>query len=176
MSDNGFLFRNITLVEATKLVDKQKWISRFMSSYSGGKRKVSSAMFESKCKFLVAVEDGKELGYIRLVDYSSEFELYGANNVWNISEAYVKPCYRKSGVLRAMIKQVVEKHNAKVIRIETARLTQYVNYYKTLGFTYAYTVQDGELALAFQNEIVSAAVMRNADKMQASNENYQLAA
>ena len=168
----------ITLKELTKLAEKKKWLAKFRQSYSGGQAKESDGMYSNHCKFLVAMKDGKELGYIRIVNYSDMLEKFGGTKTWSVSEAYVKPCYRNNGVLREMLKQVVANYSTKVIRIETYRYIKNFNYYYTLGFTYAYTVQGGELTLAFQTDVVGAVERRNAyyDKLEAANEEYLIAA
>lgn len=173
---NVFTKSNVKLVLVTKLAEKKKWVQRFYKSYTGGLVAMNSQMFDDSCKLLVAIKDGKELGYIRIANYSDEFEKFGKTNIWSITEAYVKPCYRNEGVLREMIKQVVENHNTKVIRIETERLEQNYHYYSTLGFTYSYTVQGGELALAFQTDIVETVKLRNAYYAVLDTEEYAIAA
>lgn len=151
----------ITLDELTKLSEKMKWLERFQKSYSGGQAKTSDSFFDSHCKFLVAKANGKELGYIRIIDRSSELMKFGAKNTWSVSEAYVKPCYRNQGVFRSMLKIVICEYNTKLIKIETERLAANDHYYRTLGFDHAFTVQNGELAIAYLDEIADVMKLRN---------------
>ncbi len=175
-TSNVFTKSNVKLVLVNKLAEKIKWVERFYKSYTGSMVAINEQMFSDGCKFLIAVENGKELGYIRIANFSNEYEKFGKTNIWSITEAYVKPCYRNNGLLSEMIKQVVENYNVKVIRIETERLKQNYYYYKTLGFTYSYTVQGGELALAFQTDIVDTVKLRNAYYAALENEEYGIAA
>jgi GNAT superfamily N-acetyltransferase len=151
----------IVLTEVQKLAEKMKWLERFQKSYSGGQAKTTNKFFENSCKFLVAKSNGKELGYIRIIDRTSELRKFGAADTWSVSEAYVKPAYRNQGVLRKMLKVVISDYKTKLIRIETERFEANYSYYETLGFKNAFSVQNGELAIAYLDEIADVMSLRN---------------
>jgi hypothetical protein len=156
--------------------EKLNWLNRFIKSYAGGLKSVDlSVVCGDSCKFFVAIDDKKEVGYIRLTNYTGHFVKYTDHAVWHICEAYVKPCYRSRGYLRLMIEECVQKHNAGSMKIETTRLNMYWIYYYSLGFTYAYTVND-QLSLAFQTKIETAARKRNEEWLAANDDQYRTAA
>jgi len=160
----------------TSSAEKVKWLNRFIAHYSGGIANVNlDVICSDLCKFFVLENNGNQVGYIRLTNYTDIFAKYTNSNVWHICEAYVKKCYRSRGYLRYMIEECVASHDACSLRIETTRLQKYCDYYYSLGFTYAYTVDD-ELSLAFQSKIQSAAEQRNADYRAANEGQYQNAA
>ena len=134
----------LKLVE--KLADRLKWQRRFNASYSGGLLPVTDALFGPLVKYFAAVEDKKELGFIRISDYSKQCANYPSEEVWSISDAYVKPGYRRKGVLRDMICKVVKDHNVKMLFIDTERLVKNGAYYIALGFSNIQYVDDGAMA------------------------------
>ncbi len=136
----------ITLKIVEKMAEKMKWEQRFFTAYKGGLLPISDVIFSSLCKFLVAVEDGKELGFMRLSDYSRKGVGYLSEEFWSISDAYVKPRYRGKGVLREMISQAVRDHSVKMLFIETSRLAKNYDYYSTLGFSDVKLVEEGKMA------------------------------
>jgi len=152
---------DIELIEVVRLAEKIKWLERFQRSYKGGQAKTNHKFFDAGCKFLVAKSYGKELGYIRIIDRTSELSKFGATNTWSVSEAYVKPAYRNQGVLRKMLKIVINNYNTKLIKIETERLETHFSYYETLGFKHAFAVQNGELAIAYLDDISAVMELRN---------------
>lgn len=164
------------LALVTKNAEKAKWMKHFVSCYTGSKQAVNMVVVCSNiCKFFVAKDEGKELGYIRLSNYSSAFNKYTNEAIWQISEAYVKPCYRSNGVLRFMIEQCVLHHNACFMRIEISRINEFHRYYESLGFSYAYEVGE-ELCLVFQKKIEDIAKIRNADLIAQNDAHYHQAA
>jgi ribosomal protein S18 acetylase RimI-like enzyme len=151
----------IELIELASLAEKMKWLERFQKSYTGAKAKTSNKFFDSGCKFLVAKASGKKLGYIRIIDRTSELSKFGATNTWSVSEAYVKPAYRNQGVLRKMLKVVISDYNTKLIKIETERLETNYSYYETLGFKNAFAVKNSELSIAYLDDIAGVINLRN---------------
>jgi ribosomal protein S18 acetylase RimI-like enzyme len=137
----------LKLKEVVKYAEKRKWLERFAHDYTGG-FEIHAGVFGPLSKMLVAIDDGKELGYIRLGNYSDYFGRYTSEKTWSITEAYVKPAYRSKGVLREMISLVVSDHNAKGMLIETIRYNANKAYYTSLGFTEVFLV-DRELARVF---------------------------
>jgi GNAT superfamily N-acetyltransferase len=150
----------LILKRLEKLADKQKWIYRFAKEYKGGYA-IHEGLFGSHSKFFVAVEDDKELGYIRIGDYSRQFSRHTNDEVWSITEAYVKPAYRSRGYLRDMIEAVVKDHNAKAMLIETQRYKTYRAYYQALGFNTVFLLGNGELARVYLASFAGIAVAAN---------------
>ena len=159
----------IMLKQIDKLADKMKWQRRFCAAYRGGLSAWSDKLFDPVAKFYVAVDDGKELGYIRMLNCGDDFARYSNEVVESISEGYVKPAYRKNGVLRGMITIAVRDHNVKLLYIETERLLQLQSYYSSLGFsTYCGAADDPLMSYAILNSfdwVISAA---NDDQFQSA--------
>ncbi len=151
----------IKLVEIEKLAEKQKWQRRFYDAYDGELKEWSDMLFGANVKFYVAVEDGKELGFIRINDKAFCFKGFTDDEVWNLTDAYVKPAYRSKGVLREMIFQAVCALKVKMLFIETERFIACGAYYFGLGFTYYYTVQDGGMVWAFHSSFRTVAEASN---------------
>ena len=86
---------NIKIKEITKLAEKLKWNERFYKSYSGGKCKVAPVKIAT-CRVFVATVEGKEVGYIRIANYTETFSKFFDGEVWNVCEGYVKPLYRNA--------------------------------------------------------------------------------
>ncbi len=166
---------NIKLVELVKMTDKKKWLTRFMKTYNGQVKKIDDSIYGSFSKFFVAVCDDKQVGFIRLTNYSDVYAHLNLKEIWSISEAYVKPCYRNKGVLRKILKTVIQDHNVKMLRIETKRLIENSNYYATLGFTKIALINNGYLSVAYTKELESA--LKAFEKINASNDpDFKLAA
>lgn len=143
----------ITFRFAKNRAEKHKWMCRFLSSYSGKYNQPSEDIYGNLCKFIIAESNGKELGFIRITDYSSEFGRFGCKTLWNLSDAYVKPAYRHRGVLRNLIQYAVKNHHVKTIRAETKRLEINQGYYKALGFTQGIAIGNGEMAIVYLDEV-----------------------
>lgn len=158
----------LKLKRLEKLADKQKWIYRFAKDYAGACA-IHAGLFGPQSKFFVAVEDDKELGYIRIGDCSNQFLRHTNDEVWSITEAYVKPAYRSRGYLRDMIATVVQDHNAKAMLIETQRYKTYRAYYQALGFNTVFLLGNGELARVYLASFAGVAVAAN-------DETYEIAA
>ena len=151
----------IELKPIEKLAEKQKWLKRFCKAYSGGLGAVTDALFGPLTKYFVAIEDGKELGFIRISDYSSCRATFPGEKVWSISDAYVKPPSRKKGVLRRMLTQVVRDHHVKMLFIEKERFFKNSVYYSTLGFTDVLPVGDGSMVYVEINSAPTAQAASN---------------
>ena len=118
----------------TKMAEKRKWEHRFCKSYAGGTKPDNDGMYDDNNKFIVAVCDGKELGYIRLLNHTIFDFPHADSHLWNISCGYVKPAYRSQGILRALIESAINHHEAGSITINPARYLKFNSYYTTLGF------------------------------------------
>lgn len=154
----------IKLKQIEKLADKMKWQKRFRAAYEGELKEWSDAIFGANVKFYVACDGDKELGFIRINDKAFSFKPFTDDEVWNATDAYVKPPYRGKGILREMLAQAVRDLNVKMLYIKTERFIANRSYYFGLGFTYYYTVQNGGMVWAFQTSF------RNV--VEASNEAY----
>jgi GNAT superfamily N-acetyltransferase len=139
---------NIVLKPAKNLAERMKWMQRFADSYAGGTRPINEAMFGPTVKMLIAVHGGKELGSVRIRKID-EPDLHLGENVWSVSEAYVKPAYRHQGVLREILEQVIRDHGVKMIHIERDRVDANSSYYQNLGFSEFWSKNDdlGYLAM-----------------------------
>ncbi len=158
----------LKLKRLEKLADKQKWIYRFAKEYAGGCA-IHEKLFGPCSRFYVAVDGEKELGYIRIGDHSRKFSRHTNDEVWSITEAYVKPAYRSRGYLRDMIAAVVQDHNAKAMLIETQRYKTYRAYYQALDFNTVFLLGNGELARVYLASFAGVA-------MAANDETYEIAA
>ena len=88
------------LTEIHLLAEKRKWQSRFEKAYNRYELRRSDEIFGERVRFLVAKENGKELGFIRINNKTSFFKDKIEGAVWNAADAYVKPPYRGKGVLK----------------------------------------------------------------------------
>jgi GNAT superfamily N-acetyltransferase len=147
--------------EITNIKEKRKWMEYFTKGYSGSLIGLQPQMFGEICRFYVASVDGKDAGFIRITNYTETWSKYYESEVWNASDAYVKKPYRSSGVLRKLLEYVIENCNVVSVRLETERLNRYSRYYKTLGFTYAWSFDNGELCIAVIEKLKDAAIQRN---------------
>lgn len=144
---------DIQIVEITKLAEKRNWLNKFLTAYTGGKKNIvgNEGLNISRC--FVAIHNGKEVGYIRLANYSYTFAKHGAKGeVWGITEGYIKPAYRSKGALRKLIKYAVENCSAKLFRIQTYRLMENFAYYFSLGFTYSYRIIESDMSVVSLGE------------------------
>ena len=153
----------LELRQIEKLADKQKWQKRFCAAYDGELKEWSDAVFGPNVKFYVACDGDKELGFVRINDKAQYFQSFTDGEVWNLTDAYVKPLYSSKGVLREMITQAVRDLNVKMLFIATDRFIANKAYYFALGFTYHYTVQDGGMTWAFQSSFASIVKASNED-------------
>jgi GNAT superfamily N-acetyltransferase len=149
--------------EITKLKEKRKWMEYFNKGYSGFTIGLQPAMFGPLCRYFLAIVDGKGAGFIRITDYTETWSKYYDGQVWNASDAFVKKPYRNQLVLRRLLMYVIENCHVKSARLETERLRRNSRYYKSLGFSYAWSFGDGEMTIAVQKDLESAAIKRNAD-------------
>ncbi len=125
----------ISFKELTKNADKHKWNSLFNRGYSEKVRNANAYELSQNAIFLLAYDGNKELGYLRMTRHT-EFAAYGASeNIYCVSEAYVKHAYRNNGVLREMLKHVIKNYNVKMIYLDVERAEMYRGYYASLGFT-----------------------------------------
>jgi GNAT superfamily N-acetyltransferase len=124
----------MNIKEIHLLNEKNKWFEQFRKGYSGGcsKKLPQKAFNESVCKFLVAYENGKEMGFIRIVaaeTFGPEFK-----GDWELAEAYIKPPYRSNGVFRELLMHSMDFYNVKIVQLTEDRFFNNYSYYHSLGF------------------------------------------
>lgn len=122
--------------ELTNLTDKKKWMHRFRKAYSEELTPDVETDYSDGVKFVVALFDGKEVGFLRIVDWQDRFSEFTDEQASNISEGYVKSAYQGQGVLRAMIKHALKECCAKSLSLSNDRVAMHGRYYATLGFTH----------------------------------------
>ena len=147
---------NVSLRPLHKLAEKKKWLTRFYGSYDGNLRPINDAMFGEECRYFVSVDGSKELGFIVLTNHTKDFEKFGVPSTWNLEDGYVKPPYRKCGVLRDMIELAVDRLDVKSLRIQESRYIRCLSYYQSLGFTITCCEGDGMLTVfhsSFADEV-----------------------
>ena len=162
-SFSGFEFPDVVIKEITHLREKRKWLECFAKAYSGSRIELHPQMFSDKCRYFVALLDGKEAGYIRITNYTDEWKEYYDGELWSASDAYVKKPYRNKSILRQLMEYVMKNCNVKAVRLEAERLNNNARYYKMLGFTYGWKIYGGQLSIAVVRELEVAAKRRNAD-------------
>ena len=135
------LIELIEIKEVTKLVEKIKWIDRFLKSYTGHKQKINNDGL-LLTKIFVATYQGKELGYTRVVDMTEDFSAMYEDKVSRITESYVKPPYRNQGVVTALRRYAVKHEHVRALRIETYRFLRNKAYFEAEGFFFAYSISD----------------------------------
>ncbi|ALK91335.1 GNAT family N-acetyltransferase [Limnohabitans sp. 103DPR2] len=154
----------IKIREITNIKEKRKWMEYFTKGYSGSTIGLYPAMFSEICRYFVAEVDGKDAGFIRITNYTETWKNYYDGQVWNASDAYVKQPYRSKLVLRKLLEFVIANCNVVMARLETERLYNKQYYYRTLGFTYAWTVgEDEQISIAVIEKLKEAAIRKNID-------------
>jgi len=115
--------------------EKSKWYEQFRRAYSGGcvKKLSPIAYNEHFSRFFIATENGKEMGYARII--SAEYMGPEFEGVWELSETYVKPPYRGNGVLRDLLIHSIDFYKVKMVNLTRARYFNNLLYYTSLGFT-----------------------------------------
>lgn len=155
---------NISFKVLTNNAEKLKWDKRFISSYKGKVKFNINSVICNTVKYIVAVENGHELGYVRIVNISNNFMSEGLNDVWCIAEAYVKQAYRSNGVLRNLIKHTVAEHNVKCISLTLDRYETNNDYYNSLGFTFG-SCWDTDLIYIYLSEMENVIAKLSNGKM-----------
>jgi GNAT superfamily N-acetyltransferase len=151
--------RAFKIEEITKLYDKVNWIKRFKLNYSG-KVTIDSKIYGSGCRYFVAILDGKEVGFIRITNYTEMWAHVYNGIVWSASDAYVKKQYRNQHVLRRLLKYVIDHCHVKSAFIEVELYAAYYSYYRTLGFTNLLYGRDDWLVHIVQNDVFESVKSR----------------
>ena len=137
-----------------KSVDRQKvWMRSFLRAYPYELRIESNAstLYGSNVRFLVAENSLKQqLGFLRLNDKSWAFEEFD-QPVWNIADGYVKPPYRREGVLTHLIEYGVKFLNVEMISLHPTAFKQHREYYRRLFFVDFTVGKDSGLVWLFHD-------------------------
>jgi hypothetical protein len=147
-NDDVFKSPDVKIREITSIIEKKKWMKSFIKHYSGEKTSLHSHMFSKVSRFFVGSIKGKDVGFIRITNYTNVFKEHYSSQVWNASDAYVKNIYRGQSVLRQLLEYVILNCQVKMVRLETSRLAENYNYYKSLGFTFSRMVGNGSLSIS----------------------------
>jgi GNAT superfamily N-acetyltransferase len=169
---------DLKLVRLTSYAEKKKWQMRFVKNYSGTLTGLTDEVFNDKVSlFFVAKSGDKELGFIRITNYTDMYSDYTNELAWSASDAYVKPCYQKQGVLRFMLDECVRNHNVVSALIKTERFEKNIHYYKSLGFTFKVRQTiSSDLSYIFQSSFENV-ILKMRDTLIASNDaQYNIAA
>ena len=143
----------MNITEIHKLAEKRKWMKRFLGAYSGTSRSDSGDLYGTNVRFFLASNADTLLGFVRINDKSNFFNNECPFPVWNLTDGYVKTPYRSNGVLKQLIEYIVEKCDVRMMYIETERYLKNRQYYQSLGFNNHYSVNNGELTWAFQDDV-----------------------
>jgi hypothetical protein len=149
--------RAFEIKEITKIAEKTKWIKRFKHHYSGNLTVIDSKIYGTGCRYLVAVLDGEEVGFIRITNYTEIWSKWYDNIVWNASDAFVKKQYRNQHVLRRLLKHVINHCHVKSAFIEVERYVAYHSYYRSLGLTNLLYGRDDWLVYIVQEDLFESA-------------------
>lgn len=139
--DKPNLSEAIEIIEIKKLSDKLKWIERFLKSYSEAVRKLSCEEV-MRTKTFVAIYQGIELGYTRIIDATDNYlDRYG-KPISRVGETYVKPRYRGQGVCTSLRRYVKQNENVMFLRIKINRFIENRFYFENEGFYYLYKEEE----------------------------------
>ena len=176
MSEDKKIVGNLKIVKISNAKEKIKWLERFRKSYSGGMQKTSAEIYKDEvCLFFVALSSDTEVGYIRISNYSKYYSHITKEPAWSASDAYVKPKYRKSGILRYMLEEVVANYSVVSALIEIERYIENQRYYKSLGFDSVMDSPCEGLLFALQSNFADM-IDRQPEMTAVNDEQYRLAA
>ena len=140
----GTAFVDLEIQEVTKLANKQKWMQCFKKAYSGEIKDLKIKLYDPEIsRMFVAKLGNKEIGFIRITNYTDRFEEVYDGEVWNIAEIYIKPSYRSQGISSRLIDYVLRCCHVKSILLEPERYLENQYYFNRQGFTFSLETQDG---------------------------------
>ena len=141
-NDDSYDSSKIRLKKIEQIAEKKKWMERFRKAYKNGLNK-NPDIYNEIATFYVAIDaENNEVGFMRLIDYSSIYKPYTDEVVINLSEAYVKPKYRHQNILKKMIINATDELNLKMIFIDRVTYLVNLHYYLSLGFGFVIPVGD----------------------------------
>jgi hypothetical protein len=141
-NDDSYDSSKIRLKKIEQIAEKKKWMERFRKAYKNGLNK-NADIYNEIATFYVAIDtENNEVGFMRLIDYSSVYKPYTDEVVFNLSEAYVKPKYRHQNILKKMIINATDELNLKMIFIDRVTYLVNLHYYLSLGFGFVIPVGD----------------------------------
>jgi len=159
---------NLEVIEVKELATKLKWMSYFKKAYSGEIRNLRLSAYDpEQSRIFFAKLGNKEAGFIRITNYTENFEQSYDDEVWNIAEVYVKPPYRSQGIAAQLMDYVLQYCKVKSILLETERYEERVDYFKRLGFTFEVKKSNG-LSLCYLSSFRKI-IARNASLINKSN-------
>jgi len=143
------------IIEIKNLSDKLKWMKQFKKNYSGDCLKLPLKVHEPHIsRYFVAKEDGKELGFVRITNKS--YIDSPLQNIWCISDAYVKAPYRGKGILMNLIRYTKENCDVHMIFMEEERFYENWDYYQKLDFGSFIDTQSTGLAYIYDRELTDS--------------------
>jgi GNAT superfamily N-acetyltransferase len=148
----GMTFVEPEIQEVTKLANKKRWMQCFKKAYSGGFKNLKLELYDPEfSRMFIAKLDNKELGFIRITNYTNSFKEVYDGEVWNIAEIYIKPSYRNQGVSTRLIEYVLRSNYAKSILLEPERYNKYQYYFNRQGFSFPLEASDGLYRIYLDN-------------------------
>ncbi len=139
----GTTFVEPDIQEVTKLASKEKWMQCFKKAYSGEIRRLPRKAYDPEnSRMFVAKLGNKEIGFIRITNYTKHFKKVYDGEVWNIAEIYIKPSHRSQGISSRLINHVLCCNHVKSILLEPERYEENQYYFNRQGFTFSLKTQD----------------------------------
>jgi hypothetical protein len=145
---------NFQIAEVLDQHQKKEWMSRYKSHYSGHLKNVNDPnLYGANVRFIKAIHDGSDAGFVRLNDKTSHFSSFGEDSTWNITDGFTDSRFRGNGVLKRLIQFSVTNLNVKMFYMDKKRYLDNIAYYKDLGFTSFTHSSDGLMVWGLQTEL-----------------------
>lgn len=136
--------QDLKFKEITQLAQKIKWSSYFIKGYLGETEALKLKAYSPEVsRMFIAESENKQLGFIRIVNRTDYFKNYLADQVWSISEVYVKPAYRGNAVATQLMHYVLKHYPVKSIYLETERFYKKQYFFNRIGFVNEVSFQNG---------------------------------
>lgn len=127
---------DIHLVELHDRATKEKWMHMWQLEINGDTDEDHENLYKDNSRYFSAIEEGKEVGFIRLLNKTEKFTRYCDEEVWDIDSFLVLPEHRSKGVCRKMIKLVIAEYPVKMMHMSDWMFVENIDYYGSLGFTF----------------------------------------
>ena len=141
------------LVEIHELAEKKKWMKRFRRAFKNSGGGDPDLIYSDLCRFFVTKDNGHELGFIRINNKTKFWKDEYDFEVWNAADGFVKRQHRGKGVLKFMLKNVIENHQVKMCCLHSDQYSKHLKYYRDLGFVSESKGKDSELYWLYQKDI-----------------------
>lgn len=135
---------DIHLVELHDRAMKKKWMYMWQLELNGDAKVDHDDLYQSNSRYFAAIENGQEVGFIRLLNKTEKFVRYYDKEVWGIDSFLVLPEHRSKGVCRKMIKLVIANCDAKMMHTTDWMFVENIDYYGSLGFTFGKIQRSGD--------------------------------